>query len=94
MKSVVVSDTLFEQRVYFSRHEIYKTRNTIDRILYHVGLEWAPENGRGSYSNSELPPTDDKGTAKMTFPGKDMYKALQHAESLSRKYNLPVRLSL
>lgn len=37
-KNIVVGDTQFEQRVYFCRHTLYKARNTVDRIVYHVGL--------------------------------------------------------
>lgn len=94
MEGIVVGNTRFVQRVYFCRQEIFRTRNTIERIFYHVGLTWIPVDSWSSYSQAELPSTADDGKAKKTFSGKEMFQALKYAHHLSRKYNLPVDLSL
>ncbi|MCY9665769.1 hypothetical protein M5X11_12465 [Paenibacillus alginolyticus] len=91
---IVVGDTQFEQRVYFCRQTIYKKRNTVDRILYNVGLTWTPVEKWSLYSHVDLPMTVDEGKAKRTFSGKDLFQAIQYAEHLSRKYNFPVNLSM
>lgn len=92
--SIVVGDTQFEQRVYFCRQTFYKTRNTVDRIVYNVGLTWTPLVNWNSYSLADLPATADDGKEKRTYSGKDLFQALQYAERLSRKYNFPVNLSM
>lgn len=92
--SIVVGDTRFEQRVYFTRQTLYKTRNTVDRIVYNVGLNWIPVDKWTSYSLAHLPKTADEGNDKKTFQGKELFQALQYAEHLSRKYKFPVNLSM
>ena len=93
-KNIVVGDTQFEQLVYFCRHTLYKARNTVDRIVYHVGLNWVPVEKWSTYSQADLPKTDDDGNEKRTYSGKELFQALQYAEHLSRKYKFPVNLTM